>query len=210
MDVGKSFTFAFEDENWVSKIVIGGLISLVPILNLAAWGYSLETLRRVAEGEERPLPDWGEFGDLFVKGLVFFIAIFAYVVPVIFLGICYSIFSAIGGEGRGAEAVFLVFSLPLACLIFLYALALAVFWPAIAISYATSGEFAGAFAWGWMYRLIRDNPASYLLAVIMSWVAGLIASLGLVACFIGVIFTNFWSYLVYGHLFGQVPRPAES
>ncbi|MFQ5945606.1 MAG: DUF4013 domain-containing protein, partial [Anaerolineae bacterium] len=196
MDVGKSFTYVFEDEKWISKIVIGGLISLVPIVNLAAWGYFLETLRRVAEGEKHPLPDWGEFGDFFVKGLVFFIAIFAYALPAIFLGFCVAIFSAIAGDGRGAGGLFVIFTLPLACLIFFYALALAVFWPAIAISYASSGQFAGAFAWGWMYRLIRDNLGSYLVAVVMSWIAGIIASVGVIACFIGVIFTNFWAYLV--------------
>lgn len=210
MNVGKSFTFVFEDEKWISKIVIGGLISLVPIVNLAAWGYFLETLRRVAEGEERPLPDWGEFGDFLVKGLVFFIAIFVYVVPIIFLGLCFAVFSAISDAGRGSEALFVLFTLPFTCLIILYALAVAVLWPAIAISYATSGQFAGAFAWGWMYRLIRDNLGSYLVAVVMSWIAGIIASVGIFACFIGIIFTNFWSYVVYAHLFGQVPRPAES
>lgn len=210
MDVGKSFTFVFEDEKWVSKVVIGGLISLVPILNLASWGFMLETLRRVAEGEERPLPEWGEFGELLVKGVVFFIAMFVYVIPIIFLSLCFVLFAAVAGDGRGSDLLVAIFTLPLACLIFFYALALAVLWPAIAISYATSGQFAGAFAWGWIYRLITENLGSYLVAVVMSWVAGLVAAIGLIGCFIGVIFTNFWAYLVYGHLFGQVRRPAEA
>jgi len=35
MNFGKSFTYMFEDTNWVSKFLIGIVISVVPVLNIA-------------------------------------------------------------------------------------------------------------------------------------------------------------------------------
>jgi hypothetical protein len=59
MDIGKSFTFVFEDQDWIVKILIAGAILLVGIL--FSWllliplilalallgGYGVEIMRRV-------------------------------------------------------------------------------------------------------------------------------------------------------------------
>ena len=36
MDIGKAFGFVFEDEQWVSKILLGAAIMLIPIFGLFA------------------------------------------------------------------------------------------------------------------------------------------------------------------------------
>jgi len=59
---------------------------------------------------------------------------------------------------------------------------------------------------------ISANVGNYIIVIILIWVAGLIASLGVILCVIGVIFTQFWSYLVTGNLMGQLAgggEPAE-
>ena len=71
MDYGKSFTFVFEDEKWISKFAVGVLITLVPILNFATYGYVIQLLKNVRDGEEKPLPEWDDFGKFFVDGLKF-------------------------------------------------------------------------------------------------------------------------------------------
>ena len=56
MDYGKSFTFLFEDDNWISKFAIGVVITLIPIVNFATYGYVIQLLQNVRDGQERPLP----------------------------------------------------------------------------------------------------------------------------------------------------------
>ena len=34
MDIGKAFTYMFDDEEWVQKLVIGGLLTLVSVIPL--------------------------------------------------------------------------------------------------------------------------------------------------------------------------------
>ena len=48
MQIGKAFTYPFEDAKWASKLLIGALISVVPILNIAWGGYTCEIIRRVS------------------------------------------------------------------------------------------------------------------------------------------------------------------
>jgi hypothetical protein len=47
VDFKRGITFLFQDPRWLIKIGIGTLIVLVPILNLAAIGYSLDVMRNV-------------------------------------------------------------------------------------------------------------------------------------------------------------------
>ena len=35
MDIGKSFSYPFEDKEWISKLGLGAVITIVPVLNLA-------------------------------------------------------------------------------------------------------------------------------------------------------------------------------
>ena len=65
MDIGKAFSYVFEDEQWISKVLIGGLLIWIPIVNFAVFGYMIKVAQNVAQGNPRPLPEWGEFGDHF-------------------------------------------------------------------------------------------------------------------------------------------------
>ena len=51
MDIGRSFTYMFEDQDWLKKILIGGVVNLIPIVNLAATGYFIEAIKNTAEGQ---------------------------------------------------------------------------------------------------------------------------------------------------------------
>ena len=51
MDIGKVFSYQFEDRQWITKLGLGALISLVPILNVAITGYMVGIIRNVAAHE---------------------------------------------------------------------------------------------------------------------------------------------------------------
>jgi hypothetical protein len=70
MDVRQALTFIFKDEEWIKKVLLGIVISLVPIFGqFALMGYMLVIIRNVKSGDPRPLPDWSEAVQYFVEGL---------------------------------------------------------------------------------------------------------------------------------------------
>ena len=51
MDIGRTISYIFEDEKWVTKVLIGGLVLIIPIIGqLVLIGYMLKTAQNVARG----------------------------------------------------------------------------------------------------------------------------------------------------------------
>src|SRR3954468_17915765 len=106
MDIGKAFGFVFEDEEWVSKVLIGGLIFLIPIIGqIAVIGYSLKVAQNVMQGNPRPLPTWSEFGDHLMRGLYAFVIQLVYALPAVILAGVFgcAVISASAAAGRTSE-----------------------------------------------------------------------------------------------------------
>lgn len=207
MEIGKAFTYVFDDENWITKILIGGILGIIPIVNFVVFGYTVEALRNVAQGLERPLPEWSNFGEKFVKGLVVCIIGFIYAIPILLITGCFMGLTIAlgGGNGKGEDLIGLLL-FPLYCILGLYGLVLSILSPAIIIKYAVTGEVGSAFRFGELFGLITGNLGNYIVALILAWVASIIASFGIIACGVGVLFTTFWGYLVMAHLGGQLHR----
>jgi len=51
------------------KLLIGILISILPIVNLFATGYLLQVAKSTIK-KKKELPEWSGWGDLFVNGLI--------------------------------------------------------------------------------------------------------------------------------------------
>jgi len=211
MDVGKAFSYVFEDKNWIVKLLIGGILLFIPIINFIPIGYALTALRNVAEGRESPLPEWDDWGGYFTKGLMVFLAGLIYALPIFILSGLNAGFTAIAGareEGALATMAGLCAGL-MSCLMVIYGLALSIWLYGPITFYAFSGNFSSMFKFGEIFRYISTNLGNYFLAWILSLVASFVASFGVILCVIGIIFTAFWSYLVWAHLFGQVWRLAS-
>src|ERR671912_200710 len=87
MDAERSFTFPFEDKEWISKLGLGAIISLVPILNFAWSGYLVDIIRNVMNDDPYPLPTWDDLGKKFREGLILFGAGLIYALPIL-LALC--------------------------------------------------------------------------------------------------------------------------
>jgi hypothetical protein len=207
LDMGRSFTYMFEDENWIMKIVIGGILLFIPIIGmLMVLGYMLEALKRSADGADVPLPEWDDFGGKFMKGLMVFLIGVVYSIPAIVLWCCsFGLLPLVGDSDTAGTMVSLLSSCG-SCLVFIWSIVVAVIWPAALIRYAETEEFMSAFQFGELFSYIRANLANYIVALILIAVAVFVAYIGLIACFVGVFFTMFWAYLVMAHLLGQVQR----
>ena len=62
----------FLDKNWAKKVLIGGALSFVPVINLFAFGYLYRFLSRFRRTGELVLPEWEDWGRLFLNGCIFF------------------------------------------------------------------------------------------------------------------------------------------
>jgi hypothetical protein len=208
LDIGRAFTYMFDDESWIMKIVIGGILSFIPIVNFMALGYMLEALKRAADGVEVPMPEWDDFGGKFVKGLVLFVIGLVYTIP-IWVVAC--LVGGLAGLGGAAESDALanmasMLNACASCLYLIWGIVVAVIMPAAYIRYAVTGEFMSAFQFGELFSFISSNIANYIVAIILAAVANFIASFGWIACLVGILFTGFWAYLVMANLLGQVQR----
>ncbi len=227
MDVGKSFTYMFEDPNWITKIAIGGAILLVgaiffwvlllPLLAAVALilGYSLAVTRNVAEGNPSPLPEWNNFGDLFVKGLTALVGIIIWTIPVWILVCCvWAVALASGAVANGSDAaqassgILGLMTACLSCLLALVGFVIGVTLYAPLTRFALSGQLSTFWDFSGNLNFIRENLGNYIIAVLLAIVANIIAHVFDV-CIVGVFFA-FWANLVGAHLFGQVARGASA
>lgn len=209
MDIGKAFGSVFQDERWVSKVAIGGLITIVPILNFAAIGYALQVARNVAQGSTNPLPEWSDLGDHFMRGLYGVVIGLVYNIPGIILYCVY--YAAIIAAAAGASAddsgaagaaggLFACILLPLMLIAFIVGTILTF---AGFARYVATNTLSEALKIGEVIRMVRNRPGPWLMIFLVYFLASFIAGFGIIACFIGVIFTGFIAYCVVGHALGQ-------
>lgn len=222
MELGKSVTYIFQDKRWPTKLLIGWLVSLVPILNFAFTGYVTQTIRNVEQRMDDPMPEWDDFGKKFVLGFYIWLAGIVYAIPIILISIIFVVPVAIAGEGNVSDTMGTIMAgtgLVVSCVIILYSLALSLLLPAANINLARKETLGSVFEIGEFFRIFRANTGDYLVAWIMTlvWsiVIGVIAGLlvavllvipciGWIAAFLIGAVVSVAVPLVYAHLFGQV------
>lgn len=224
MDVGKSVGYVFEDQKWTNKLLIGMLVSIVPIVDFALLGWVIDIMRNVSQRQPNPLPEWSDFGEKFVKGAILFVVGLIYSLPALLLT-CPLVFvpftrGDLGGDGQQALAsMFVGTTLLLTCVISIYGLLISFLMPAVFLNFARKGTFAACFEFGEIWRIMSRNLSDYIVAWLIIIVVGIAASfvigiVGGVLAFIPccgwilawILFgvTTVWILAVFGHLFGQI------
>jgi hypothetical protein len=213
MDIGKSFTFVFEDDDWITKLLIAAAILLlgvlfswvllVPLILALALlgGYGVEITRRVIGGELNKLPEWDDWGALIADGLKVIVVGIVYALPLIVIALCLGLPIAIFAEN--SQGVASLFSLLLSCLSLLWAIVMSIALPAAIAFWVAADDLGAAFRFGDVLAFVRDNLATYLITFLMSWVANFIGQLGSAVCGVGWLVTVPYALMVTGHLYGQ-------
>lgn len=212
MDIGKAFTFVFEDDAWITKILIAAAILLVGVL--FSWvlliplilsvallnGYMVEIIRRVIRGQVDGLPEWDNWGDLIAEGLKVLVIQIVYMLPLIIASLC-MIVPAAAAESSEGLSVFL--SVVLSCFMVLWAILATIVLPAATAVYAANDDLAAAFRFGEVFALVRNNLSTYLITLVMTWVASFVGGLGSIVCGLGTFLTSPYGTMVTGHLYDQ-------
>ncbi len=227
MDFGKAFTYFYEDENWLKKIGIGSVVMLLSaFLGIPAilfYGYELGIIRNVAKGKEKPLPDWDDWGGLFMDGLMITVAHLVYALPIILLvciGMSAFILPAMAGGNEDAAAALagvstLIYMFFL-CLAMLLGLAVGLLGPAIKIQYLRHGSLGACLRFGEVFGIARENMGDMVMYMLGILGAGLIFAILLPLSIITIcgpiilyLAGPVWQITVSGHLTGQIARKID-
>jgi hypothetical protein len=193
MEVGRAVSFIFQDPRWVVKVLILGVLFLVPIIGwLLIGGYLLRLIRNVIDGNPTPLPEWNDWGGDIAGGLKGFVVGFIWGIPM----------WIVNGIDQSSDSA----------LIGLMAWAISVLWSAVQMSalsdLARNGNIADALNLRPFNRVI-NNLGIYLVYALATILFTFLAVIGLIGLIIGVIFTAAIAAMAISHLGAQAYRQAE-
>ncbi|MCZ6529598.1 MAG: DUF4013 domain-containing protein [Chloroflexi bacterium] len=206
MDFGLAFSFPFQDEKWIEKIVIAAVIGIIPIVGwFALLGWSIEIGRRVINGEEQVLAEWTDFGGLLTLGFKAWLATLVFSIPLIIVWIPVGIFTAVAGsvEGDAGTTIITLISFCAICLTLIYGIALLFALPASYGRLASTDGLGEALNFRELWKIVSNAPSAYLIVLLGYLAAGFIAPLGSILCLVGVFLTTAYAMAVEGHLLGQ-------
>ena len=175
--VGDSFAWPFQDPGWFSKMIVQGLIAIIPIIGwIALIGWLLMTIDNYRAGRRELAPA----GFHLERGIALFVV---FLIWAVVFGIPGGILAGTGNSSHSAglagfgNLISFVLSLLLAFLA-----------PAIILHTYRAG-FAGGFDVGGIWQTATSNPTNTIVAGLLIYVARIIGVLGVILCCIGLLFT---------------------
>lgn len=181
--VGDAFGLAFRDPQWARKIAIQALILIVPIVGIIAMlGWMLKTMDNLGAGRQElaePGFHLGRGVGLFLAELIYYLVLFVPTIALLAIGSVMSYAHA--GSGLGLSLLGNLLNL-------IASVAIAAVLPALLVR-VHRGGFAAAMDFGGVWALMSGDWSRTAIAALIVFAAGVIGSAGLIACFIGIIFT---------------------
>jgi hypothetical protein len=210
MDFALAFSFPFKDQQWFKKLVVPGLVSLIPVIGqFFIVGFGLNVAKRIIEKNPESLPELDFGGDL-KRGFMSFVIGLGYSLPLIVLALIFGIIMvAIGGlagDGNSDTAGILgvVMGAGFGIISILYGILVAFFTSAAMGNFLAKGEELGAaFRIKEIWGFLKTAIVPYLLVIVGGIAANLIGSLGSIICAVGLLVTMPYAMAVYGHFIGQ-------
>lgn len=228
MNIGKSFSFIFEDPRWVTKVGIGTLVLILSsllssiLIGILGYfiivGYGLEVLRNVRKGELYPMPEWRDrWGEWLVLGVKAAVALLVWSLPAILVALPMGFGFALTDNDSTAAIGGLVAAC-FGCLVFVWAIIVLLATPVIYIRLAETEELSSAFRFGDILSFTREHLGNVIVATIMYVIAGIVVGIiglitGLILCLVGLFVTlpaaQFVTTMIQAHLYGQIGLGAK-
>ena len=191
--ITEAFVWPVRDPQWALKLIIIGLISLIPIIGwMNGLGWMLGSLDRLRSGDELLADGYfahiGRGARLFVVELIYALVVVAVGLVFYVPGILIAVSQGHGNANPGVIALALLLDLAALGLVSLGSLAYTFLLPAVVLATDAGGIGAG-LSIGAIVRRSRANPVNTLIAGLMLIAASFVSSIGVIACGIGVVFT---------------------
>jgi len=214
--ITEAFGWPFRDPEWLSKILIIGLLFIIPIVGwINGVGWMLNTMDNLRAGTQQLAP--GNLSHL-ARGVNFFVV---YLVYYLALFIVYGVLAGLGGVLMAASSdsnnaalvvVGLFFQLVAYGWQLIASLAILLALPAILLQ-TERGGIGGGLNVVAVVRQVRVTFTQSLLAGLMLFVASFISALGVFACCVGVLFTGayataMWAWIFRSYELGSGPQPS--
>ncbi|XRP97470.1 DUF4013 domain-containing protein [Methanocaldococcus sp. 16A] len=190
MDISEGLKFPMKDKDWTKKVLIGGLLNIVPIVNFISFGYALETMKLITN-KNQTLPEWDEFGSKFVKGLVGAVISMTYlIIPSIIMLALMFVNKTVGLIIGFILIIISGFIIPMAL-----------------ANYVAKDSFGAAFEFGEIISRIKSVIGEYIICyivlIVLYLIVGVISMIPIIGWIIGAIL-GFYVQLVYAYYFGNL------
>lgn len=200
MDIGLAFSYITRDRDWIKKVLIGGAISLIPIIgSFVVYGYIVRIIRNVVDEVPNPLPEWDDFANYLTNGFLAAVGVFIWGAPLFILAFCIFAFGSLSDAASLLSILGWCLIYPL---LFLYMIVVP---PIVVGRFAMDGNFNAMLDFNGIIAQIRSvGVGPYALFLVLAVVASFVGSLGLIACIIGVFFTQAFASYATGHGAAQI------
>lgn len=216
MDLSKTVSYIFEDDDWVSKIAITGLVSIGAGLSIflvgfvfvaALLGWTIELIRNVLADEVHPMPKWDNFMDKVRLGVNPMIAYVVYFLPTIFVICVFAVIPMMMAGGSVNEDVIGLVGVSTMCVIIpiliIYSIVASLLYVVGLIDYCKKQEIGVFFKFGRLWRILTHNRQ--LTGQFMLYYFVIALGLGVVGSipFVGSLAAVAFQTPVTAHLVGQ-------
>jgi len=208
MDFGKAFSYQFETEDWWKKLLITGLITLIPVVGvLYALGWMMEISSRFAKsptGANVELPDV-DFGTFIGKGFQGVVVTLVYSVPALIVMLPLAIILPVSVNVMDDPTAIVVIS-GICCggLGILLSIAGGLLaYPAIVEIQVKDGLKAG-LNFKHIFAIFKGAIVPFLLSIlVIAVVSPILLSLGALLCGLGALLTVPYSFSLMGYFLGN-------
>lgn len=197
-ELGDTIAWPTRDPGWMSKVVITGLISLIPIIGwLVLVGWMLACLDNLRAGrQELPPAGFGYMG----RGVNLFVVLLLYgILLAVVLIACFIVGAILAATGSSADSSGPL--APIGALFFFLGYALAIlgglalyFLLPVIVLETERGGVGGGMNVPAVVAIARRNGSATLMAGLMTLLAYIIGSLGSFLCGIGYFLTVAYGY----------------
>src|SRR5215471_9699512 len=187
---GDAFAFPFRSPNWLGTMVVQALILIIPIVGqIALLGWLMVTVDNLRAGRQELAPAGFHLERgiaLFGVELIYGIGLF--IIP----GVIEGIGSALISRSAAVGAILIT----IAVLLYVVASLLLAFLLPVLILRTSEFGFGGGMDVGAVWQQATADVEQTVVAALLVWVAGIIAGIGIVACFVGVFLTSVYAHAV--------------
>jgi hypothetical protein len=212
LDIGLILSAPSKDPEWLTKCLVMGLLTLIPILgglNMSGWTKAIADAR--ADGDTLLPPAnlsyIGRGWRVFVAWLPLMLVIVGGMLTLAGGAVALVVNGESNkGMGDGAGLVFMLLMLAMYAGIFVVTGLAAIVGPAVNFLHIVDGERFASIAFRRQWEVMKEGGTQYLLLFVAVLLAGLVAQLGVLALFFGIFITAPYAQAMQGVALAEYAR----